>query len=115
LNQDQKNEIYQEEDPSGHGGEPLTSVMSYLHPEKMRMDLLPEKWEVKEKYHSLSLAGLNEVELDGSKANVFLNMEDISEKGILGKPTNASAERGEKIINAVVDYGIKLVEQVKKL
>src|SRR5699024_2485491 len=58
LTPSEKKSIYNEPDPSGHGGEPLSSIMCYLFPEMMRMDLLPDKWEVKEEYYSLNLNDL---------------------------------------------------------
>lgn len=114
LSPDQKQSIYQEDDPSGHGAEPLTSVMSYLYPEEMRMDLLPEDWELQTKYSTFDIDHLSKMKLKDSKANLFLDMEDISAQGILGNPTNASADRGEKIIATVVDYGVALVEKMKE-
>src|SRR5699024_6216000 len=116
LSKEHKENIYKDDnDPSGHGGEPLTSVMSYLHPEDMRMDLLPDNWQVKEKYHSFSLDNLNEINVKDSKANIYLNMEDISTEGILGNPQNASAERGRKIVEVITDYGIELVKQMEEM
>ncbi len=115
LSPDQKKEIYQEEaDPSGHGGEPLTSVMTYLFPDDMRMDLLPEHWEEKDRLGEFEIDSLLKIKVGNSKANLYLNMEDISKEGILGNPVNSSSERGEKIVSCIVDYGASLVEKVKK-
>jgi creatinine amidohydrolase len=115
LSVDQKNEIYKEEkDPSGHGGEPLTSVMSYLFPKDMRMDLLPKQWKEKTKFEEFEIESLLKVKVNESKANLYLNMEDISDEGILGNPINASSERGEKIVSSLVQYGVSLVEKAKK-
>lgn len=113
LSTEEKQAIYQEDDPSGHGGEPLTSVMSYLHPESMRMDLLPEKWELNRTHGTFAIDNLKQMKLKKSKANLFLDMEDISSEGILGNPTNASAERGEKIVESVVSYGVELVQKMQ--
>ncbi|WP_264805328.1 creatininase family protein [Cytobacillus sp. NCCP-133] len=114
LTQEQKNGIYQEEkDPSGHGGEPLSSVMSYLFPQYMRMDLLPETWKSNENFGEFTIDNLLKIKLNASKANLYLNMEDISAEGIMGNPLNASAERGEKIVSSLVEYGVILVEKAK--
>lgn len=115
LSPEQKNEIYKEEkDPSGHGGEPLSSVMSYLFPNDMRMDLLPEKWKENKEWGEFEIENLLKVKLNNSKANLFLNMEDISEEGILGNPINASSARGEQIVDCLVEYGVSLVEKIQK-
>lgn len=115
LSLEQKNDIYQEEkDPSGHGGEPLTSVMSYLFPDDMRMDLLPKKWKLSEAIGAFEIDNLLKMKLGDSKANLYLNMEDISVDGILGNPVNSSFERGEKIVSSLVEYGVTLVDKAKK-
>lgn len=115
LSLEQKNDIYQEEkDPSGHGGEPLTSVMSYLFPDDMRMDLLPKKWKLSGAIGAFEIDNLLKMKLGDSKANLYLNMEDISVDGILGNPVNSSFERGEKIVSSLVEYGVTLVDKAKK-
>lgn len=114
LTPKQKEDIYKEDkDPSGHGGEPLSSVMSYLFPNDMRMDLLPKNWEVNTSWANFEIDNLTKIKVNESKGNLFLNMDEISKEGILGNPLNASAERGEKIIAALVEYGITLVEMTK--
>lgn len=114
LSPEQKNEIYQEEkDPSGHGGEPLSSVMSYLFPQYMRMDLLPKTWKTNGTFGEFAIDNLLKIKLNASKANLYLNMEDISVEGILGNPLHATAERGEKIVSRLVEYGVTLVEKAK--
>lgn len=114
LTKEQKDDIYKEEtDPSGHGGEPLSSVMSYLYPEEMRMDLLPDNWEKISKWKNFEIDNLSKVKLNGSTGNLYMNMEEVSKEGILGNPKNASKERGEDIVSCLVDYGVKLVKNVK--
>jgi len=114
LTKEQKSDIYKEEmDPSGHGGEPLSSVMSYLYPEEMRMDLLPNNWKKNSQWKNFEIDNLSKVKLNGSTSNLYMNMEEVSNEGILGNPKNASKERGEKIVSCLVDYGINLVEKVK--
>lgn len=114
LTQSEKQDIYNEPDPSGHGGEPLTSIMCYLYPEEMRMDLLPKTWEVNRDYHGLNLDSLVGASSSGANANVFINMEEVSPEGILGNPLHANSERGEKIINAVVNHCSNIVNKFKK-
>ncbi|MRG87263.1 creatininase family protein [Salinibacillus xinjiangensis] len=113
LSPEKKKEIYKEEDPSGHGGEPLTSVMSYLYPDKMRMDLLGD-WEVQNKWQEFEVSNFKKVKLGDSSANIFFNMEEISERGVLGNPTNSSAERGKEIVDYLTEYGVELVKKVSK-
>lgn len=114
LSKEKKAKIYNEgKDPSGHGGEPLTSVMSYLYPEEMRLDLLDD-WSNNQKWGEFQVNSFKQVKLGDSSANIYFNMNEISKEGILGDPTNSSAERGEKILNELTDYGVQLVEKVLK-
>ncbi|MGP4105937.1 creatininase family protein [Virgibacillus sp. L01] len=112
LSSEKKSEIYNEEDPSGHGGEPLTSIMCYLYPEDMRMDLLQESLEVNHKWENFEIENFKKVKLKDSSANLYFNMEEISVKGIMGNPSHSSASRGEKIVTYLTEYGTELVEKV---
>jgi creatinine amidohydrolase len=112
--QEFKKELYGDEfDPSGHGGEPLTSVMMYLYPEDMRMDLL-SKTERNKQWEGFPIKGLAKAGLNDGEASIYLNMEEISPEGIMGNPFAASAERGEAIINKILEYAELLVEKLKK-
>lgn len=114
LTNEQKQEIYREEkDPSGHGGEPLTSVMNYFYPNDMRMDLLPDNWKENSSWEKFEIDNLFKFKLGKSNANIFLNMEEISQEGIMGNPSKASVERGEKIVTCIVEYGISLIKKVR--
>ncbi|MFD1361952.1 creatininase family protein [Lentibacillus salinarum] len=112
LSKNNKETIYQEEDPSGHGGEPLSSIMSYLYPEEMRMDLL-EECEMKDHWESFSIESFNKVSTETTTANLFFDMEEISHEGIVGNPANASSQRGEKILETLTKYGVDLAEKIK--
>lgn len=111
----QKKEVYGDgEDPSGHGGEPLSSVMSYLRAEDMRMDLLPEKNHPSDEWKGFSIESLAKVNLNGVKVNAYLDMEEISPEGIMGNPYKASAERGENIVGHLVKTGVELVKTIQE-
>jgi creatinine amidohydrolase len=109
-----KKELYGEDfDPSGHGGEPLTSVMMYLYPDDMRMDLLKQTAS-NEYWEGFPIKGLAKVGLEDTQVSVFLNMEDVSPEGVMGSPFAASSERGEAIVNKIVEYGAAMVDKLKK-
>ncbi|WP_422122384.1 creatininase family protein [Planococcus sp. X10-3] len=115
LNPEQKKEVYGEgKDPSGHGGEPLSSMMSYLYPDDMRMDLLPTETGQLSSWKGFEIDGLTKLKIGESKINTYLNMEDISPEGIMGDPYKASAERGEKIINYIVEVGNQVVKSMQQ-
>lgn len=108
-----KKEVYkQEKDPSGHGAEPLTSVMSYLYPEMMRMDLL-EPVNNNTAWGAFPIKTIRQGEVDGIPMNLYIDMEDISKQGVMGDPFQASAERGEMIINRLVGFCSEVVEKLR--
>ena len=101
LTPEAKKEIYGEgPDSSGHGGDPLTSVMLYLYPEDMRMDLLNPVENIKE-YKGVPVNGLKKGMVKGVPFN-------------LGNPFASSAERGEKIVNHLVDACCEMVKIIKE-
>ncbi|WP_085522695.1 creatininase family protein [Tuberibacillus sp. Marseille-P3662] len=108
-----KQELYGENDPSGHGGEPLTSVMQYLYPADMRMDQLPNMERVCQ-WRDLDVSGLSKVRTDNTEYAIYFNMEELSSEGILGDPQAASAEKGEAIIDHIVHKAAAVVGMVKE-
>ena len=44
----------------------------------------------------------------------FHRMEEISTRGNYGDPTVASAEKGERMLNAIVDNLVELVREIQK-
>jgi len=109
-----KQEVYkQEKDPSGHGAEPLTSVMSYLYPEMMRMDLLAPVTNNSE-WGDFEIKTIRQGNVDGIPVNLYIDMEDISVQGVMGDPLQASAQRGEAIINHLVNFCADVVGKLKK-
>ncbi len=109
-----KKDVYQETpDPSGHGAEPLTSVMSYLHPEMMRMDLLGELGSLKQ-WGEFPVAGLKKSEINGAPMNLYLDMNEISAQGVMGSPLKASKERGEKIVTHLIEVCSEVVRKLAK-
>lgn len=114
LTNDFKKELYGADfNPSGHGGEPVTSVMMYLYPEDMRMDLFAPA-ERNSKWEGIDIAGLAKASIGDAQANMYFNMEEISPVGVMGNPLVSTAERGEAIVNKITEYGVAFVEKFKK-
>ncbi|MCT4564491.1 MAG: creatininase family protein [Maledivibacter sp.] len=112
LSQSFKDELYGKGvNPMGHGGEPITSVMKYLCPEHIKMNLLEEK-DQKSSWQAMQVGGLSQVKIDDITTSIYFDMEDLSEQGVLGDPYIGNSEIGEKIINKLVQYGVKFVEQM---
>ncbi|HHY15334.1 MAG TPA: creatininase family protein [Firmicutes bacterium] len=86
----------------GHGGEPETSVISYLFPEHLRMDLAK-----KDQYGDVwgkTSNGPSTLNFDGIPIEIYLRAEDVTETGTKGDPFAGSAERGEKIIKQATQH-----------
>lgn len=60
----------------------------------------------------MQVGGLSQVKIDDITTSVYFDMEDLSEQGVLGDPYIGNSEIGEKIINKLVQYGVKFVEQM---
>src|SRR5262249_30894826 len=86
----------------GHGGEPSTSLMLALHPDAVRLDLVQPSTVAR--YKGLEVVSPLEVAFEGSRVNVFLDVGDLSSTGGWGDPSNASAERGQEILDRMHEY-----------
>lgn len=107
-----KKELYGDVNPSGHGGEPLTSVMKYLYPDDMRMDLLEEE-ENRNKWDDLDITHISRVKIKDIEASFYFDMEQITSQGVMGNPKIGTPEIGEKIVNRLVSYGVEFVDKLK--
>lgn len=83
--------------PTGHGGEPIGSIMAHLFPEHFRADLA-EDWASKP-FLGQSPATLNGLSFEGNDVAMAINMEDVTPpSGSLSDPKVASADKGERIV-----------------
>lgn len=89
------------DNPIGHGGEPIGSVMSYLFPHLVDLDRA-EDWA---SHPFLGLpANLNGVTFQGREVGLAINMEDITPpSGSLSDPRLASSEKGQRIVEEAVE------------
>lgn len=109
-----KKELYGADfNPSGHGGEPVTSVMMYLYPEDMRMDLYHPTEKHKE-WEGITIGGLAKADIRDTQANLYFDMEEISPIGVMGNPLASTPERGKAILEKIVEYSVEFVEQMKR-
>jgi len=110
-----KLEVFEGENPSGHGAEPLTSVSSYLFPEEMRMDLFDSEM-TSSKFLGFDIKSFDKVAMADIDFNVYLNANDVSPEGIvMGTPRFASCDRGKTLFENVVDRTSQIIEMWKKV
>lgn len=84
-----------------HACELETSIMLAVRPESLRMDRAADE------YPPETLRGDREVTLKGP-VQVGWKTRDVSEKGVIGAPTLASAEKGEILL----DYAVHKLEKI---
>ncbi len=106
-----KKELYGTE-PIGHGAEPMGSKQMYLNPKLVNMDLV-EDFGTKD-FLGMRPTGLNGIDFKGHPVMMPINMEDITPaSGSLTDPRLASADKGERLIEAVVDGLAEFVQWFK--
>ena len=84
---------------SGHAGEMETSLMLALRPDLVLGDRLhADGFDPESAYHD--------------RVTRFLRLDEQSERGNYGDPTVASAEKGERMLTAVVDSLAEVVDDI---
>lgn len=110
-------EIYGTPAPAiGHGSDPMQSLAMYLFPEDVRLDLMEPG--TRGTWQGLSVKG-TAADVGGHTMHLYLTMEELTEStgsnGVLGDPTLASAERGEKIFKRLVEIGVSMIEAFARI
>ncbi len=99
-----------------HADEAETSVGLYLYPDLIQMDLaeagggkglVDSSWKIAP--GEAALPGM----LYHFEGTFALPEKDDLENGVIGDPTNATREKGEELIEGVVSYYSRLVEEIK--
>ena len=98
----------------GHGADPVTSVILHLKPELT--DMTKAKWvPLKAPLNGMIPVAHNTQRFKGVNITIPLFGEEVSEIGVYGDPTKASAERGEKLFNNMLDYLEEFVKNFEGL
>lgn len=107
-----KKELYGDVNPSGHGAEPMTSVMHYLVPENMRMDLLEESDRL-DKWEDFEMTNISKSKIKGVEVNMYFDMHEVTEQGVMGDPLIGNKEIGKKIIEHLIDVCVEFATKMK--
>ena len=86
-------------DGSGHAGETETSLMLHLHPGLVRA-VRPAR------------GGVRAPSAHESQVQRFHMLEEVSPRGHCGDPGAASAEKGERMLKAIVDSLCEIVDDI---
>jgi creatinine amidohydrolase len=97
----------------GHACELETSVQLYLRQHLVDTNQVSkETWNPKTRF-GISF-GIKDL-LDSGSVSIGFDFSESAPKGIMGDPTVASADTGEKIVAAVVNRLVDLLEEYKQL
>lgn len=93
-----------------HAGELMTSVMLYLHPDTVNMKKAKVEYLKSNKHPFKIKSTLGAAEFKGVDITLYNKAKSLTESGIMGDPSSATAKKGEIIVNAIASY---LVDMVK--
>lgn len=99
-----------------HAGEIMTSTIMALKPDNVDIDKMakdsvksPSKSQFKVKN------SLGDTEFQGCVQTIYQDIKDITDTGVMGDPTAASAEKGESILNLITDYARAFIQEFRNL
>ncbi len=88
-----------------HGGEIMTSLMLALRPESVVRDQIrPDAVKQAEGTGFSIKNSLGDAGFQGAVQTVYRNIRQVTDTGIMGDPSAASAERGEAILERLAAY-----------
>jgi creatinine amidohydrolase len=100
------------DNPIGHGGEPVGSMMTYLRPELVDVGRA-EDWGT-QPFLGQATAALSGITFQGHQVMLAVNMEDVTPpSGSLSDPHLASRERGERLVTHAIEDLIAFVRWFK--
>lgn len=88
-----------------HGGEIMTSLIMALRPDTVvEAEIKPDQVKQSPDSAFAFKNSLGDAELDGVAQTVFRDIRQVTDTGIMGDPSAASAEQGRAILDLVVSY-----------
>ena len=99
-----------------HAGEIMTSAMLALKPSSVvTTRMRPDSLHSPDNSPFTVKNSLGETEYQGSVQTIYHDIREITETGIMGDPTSASAEKGEAILEMLADYTKSFLHEFRKL
>lgn len=97
----------------GHGSEPGVSLLMHLYPGSVNL----EKAEArpKQEFQGHEVITPTEIRFEGSRVNVYLELEEVSVTAGWSDPTEASRERGGELFERMADFTVRFIEEFKKM
>lgn len=99
-----------------HAGEIMTSTIMALEPEAVVIDKIAQD-SVKSPSGSVFKVknSLGDTDFQGCVQTIYQDIKDITDTGVMGNPTAASAEKGELILNLITDYARAFIQEFRNL
>jgi creatinine amidohydrolase len=99
-----------------HAGEIMTSMILAIRPDTVVTEHINQE-NVKSPPNSRFVVknSLGETLFEDCTQIVYQDTRDVTEKGTMGDPTPATAEKGEKIIGMIVEYTKAFISEFRKL
>ena len=99
-----------------HAGEIMTSVIMALKPEAVvTSKIMPDSVKSPEGSAFDVKNSLGETSFQGSIQTVYQDIRDVTDTGIMGDPTAASAEKGETVLKLITDYVRSFLQEFRNL
>lgn len=96
----------------GHGGDLMGSLNLCLWPEDVNIKATAPQNRMHQGFY---MQGLAEMKFKDTSVNFYLDMDEISPDGTMGDPSIARADRGERMMERIVSYGVEFVQAFKKM
>jgi creatinine amidohydrolase len=108
-------ELYPELGPAiGHGGEPETSVISYLQPDDVRAVMGDEPRSYAD-FQGLPMKSVSEMLIDNHVVNLFRDLNELTPSGLNGDPTRGDATRGADLLERTTRVLATFIQQLVAL
>ena len=108
-----KKELYGPDiDKLGHGGDLMGSLNLYLWPEDVDMSATAPQQRMHQGFY---MQGLTAMKFKDASVHFYLDMDEITPDGTMGDPTIARGDRGEKMMERIISYGVEFIEAFKKM
>ena len=99
-----------------HAGEIMTSAIMALKPETVvTSKIMPDSVKSPEGSAFDVKNSLGETNFQGSIQTVYQDIRDVTDTGIMGDPTPASAEKGETVLKLITDYARSFLQEFRNL
>jgi creatinine amidohydrolase len=102
------------ENQFSHAGEIMTSVVMAIRPDLVDMNKAKKEY-LKPKMDSVAQVLSSKVRFKGRVVGVYHRSDEVTQSGVMGDPFAATIEKGEIIINQMVNYIKEFIEEFKKM